>query len=257
MLTATLGGSVVIAAGGAGCSESSSDADDLAAGGPAETAEASMIYEERRIRLKPRSFPDYRTFVLESLWPRLAEAGHRPLCLLNGRVGAGSDDVVLIVGYDGYDAWQSAQPAITGAGPGDPPRSWIADEQARLMTPSPYRPTPTTPDDDRRAVYGLRRWWIEPDDWDEFARLSFEGVWPAMDHMGHWVLGQFRTAATTSPLEIVNLAGYRDAAHWEATRDPVEQGVPEEKVELLRTLGAARRALVHRSFVTLMTAHWP
>ena len=254
---AGLGGPVVIAAGGTGCSESAPDADDRAADGAAETPETVMIYEERRIQLKPGSFPDYRTFVLESSWPRLAEAGHRPLCLLNGRVGTGSENAVLIVGFDGYDAWQSAQPAIAGAGPGDPPRAWIASEQARLMTPSPYRPTPTTPDDDRRAVYGLRRWWIEPGDWEEFARLSFEGVWPAMDHMGHWVLGQFRTAATTSPLEIVNLAGYRDAAHWEATRDPVAQGVREDKVELLRTLGAERRALVLRSYVTLMTAHWP
>ena len=216
-----------------------------------------MIYEERRIQLLPGRFLDYRSFVLESLWPRMAEAGHRPLCLLNGRVGASTEDVVLIVGFDDYEAWQSAQSAIAGARADDPPRDGIGSEQARLMTPSPYRPTPTTPDEDRRAVYGLRRWWISPDDWEEFARLSFEGVWPAMDHMGHWVLGQFRTAATTSPLEIVNLAGYRDAAHWQATRSPLEHGVPEEKMELLRTLGAERRALVQRSFVTLMTAHWP
>jgi hypothetical protein len=108
-------------------------------------------------------------------------------------------------------------------------------------------------------VYGMRRWWIRPQDWPEMNRLSFEGVWPALDAMGHYVLGEFRDAATTSPLELVNLAGYRDAAHWRATRNPGDpvHGVAPELVERSRTLGRQRRGLVRRSYVCLMAAHWP
>jgi hypothetical protein len=44
------------------------------------------------------------------------------------------------------------------------------------------------------------------EDWEEFNQLSLEGIWPAMDYMGHYVLGMFRNAAHTSRLECVNLA---------------------------------------------------
>lgn len=61
----------------------------------------------------------------------------------------------------------------------------------------------------------MRRWWIHPEDWTEFNRLSYEGIWPAMDYMGHYVLGQFRNTATTARLECLNLAGYDDPTMWQ------------------------------------------
>ena len=119
-----------------------------------------MIYEERRIRLTPGCFRDYRTWVLERLWPRLAESGHRPLCLLNGLIGAAAEDVVLIVGFEDFDAWQAAQPALVGD-VRDGPRRWIESEEARPLLASAYRPDGPTQPEDRRPVYGLRRWWIQ------------------------------------------------------------------------------------------------
>ena len=56
-----------------------------------------MLYEERRIRLRSGAFPDYRRWVHSTLWPALEAAGHAPLCLLNGLIGAAVEDVVLIV----------------------------------------------------------------------------------------------------------------------------------------------------------------
>ena len=107
-------------------------------------------------------------------------------------------------------------------------------------------------------MYGVRRWWIQPDDWEPFFRLSFEGIWPAMDAMGHYVLGMFRDSATTMDhLECMNLAGYDDAHMWQDTRDPAAHGVAEELLFALETKGRARNALVLESFVCLMTAHWP
>ena len=130
-------------------------------------------------------------------------------------------------------------------------------QEARPLLASAYRPTGPTRPEDRRPVYGLRRWWIRPEDWLTFNRLSFEGVWPAMDHMGHWVLGQFRDAATTNPLAIINLAGYHDVGLWQATRTPAQHGVPAEELGKLATLGRQRNDIVILSYVCLMTAHWP
>lgn len=215
-----------------------------------------MIYEERRIKLKRGGFPGYRSWVLEKLWGKLIDAEHQPLCLLNGLIGASVEDVVIIVGFEDYDAWQHAQPLIAGDGKEALPREWIESEEVRLMLPSSYRPTGPTRKVDRRPVYGMRRWWVHPEDWQEFGRLSYNGVWPSLDYMGHHVLGQFRDAATTSPLEILNLAGYLDPAHWQATRNPELHGVPEALLEKTRTLRPQRNPLVLESFVCLMTAHW-
>ena len=121
------------------------------------------------------------------------------------------------------------------------------------------RPLPETPVEDRRPTYGLRRWMIDPAQWDHFTALSHDGVWPAMDYMGHRVLGQFRTAALTDPLEVTNLAGYRSVGNWHETRsgrDP-ESGVPEDLRKLLVDLGGERAGLVGRSWVQLTNAHWP
>ncbi len=214
-----------------------------------------MIYEERRIRLHPGSLRDYRTWALETMWPALTAAGHRPLCVLNGLIGAGAEEVVCFNGFEDFDAWQAAQPLL--AGDADGPRQWIASEEARPLLSSAYRPTGPTRPEDRRPVYGLRRWWIRPEDWLTFNRLSYEGVWPPLDHMGHWVLGQFRDAATTSPLAIINLAGYPDVAHWQYTRKPSEHGVPAELLEKFETLGRDRGKLVLSRHVCLMAAHWP
>ena len=216
-----------------------------------------MIYGERRIKLAQRSFGDYRRFVLESLWPQLLADGHQPLCLLNGLIGLGAEDVLLIVGFESYEHWLTAQPAIAGDGAGAAPRSWTEDESVRLMLASRDRPTGPTQPHERRSVYGARRWWINPEDWETFNQLSFHGVWPAMDQMDHWVLGQFRDAATLSSLEVLNLAGYHDPAHWQATRTPAEHGVPEAALGKLRTLERDRENLVLRSHVCLMQAHWP
>ena len=215
-----------------------------------------MLYEERRIQLHRGKFGDYRRWFLNTVWPSLEEKGHRPLCLLNGLIGAPVETVELIVGYSDYDAWLDGQAIYTDGTSQSDLVNWIASESVKLLTASPYRPNETVPTDHRRPVYGMRRWWIRPEDWPEFNRLSFEGVWPAIDHMGHYVLGQFRDAATTNPLEILNLAGYFDPAHWQATRTPGEHGVPDHKLEKLRTLGARRADIVISSHVCLMSAHW-
>ncbi len=216
-----------------------------------------MIYEERQLRLQPGTFRDYRNWVFGNAWPALEAAGHRPLCLLNGLIGAPAEAVLFICGFDTAEDWYQAQPLLAGENQQSIPGVCVQSESVQLLSASPYRPVYPAAPADRRPVYGVRRWWIDPENWARFNQLSFEGVWPALDHMGHRVLGQFRHLATTTPLETINLAGYHDVAHWQATRNPAAHGVPADLVERFSELVRERQSLVSRTFVRLMTAHWP
>ena len=121
------------------------------------------------------------------------------------------------------------------------------------------RPKPETPERDRRAVYGMRRFWIQPGDWREFVRHSAEGIWPRIESQDACILGLFRDAAVTEPLECVLLTGYHGAAHWEETRATSEafQRLPGDLRGTDEQARTGRNAMTLRSYVCLMTAHWP
>lgn len=215
--------------------------------------EAEMAYyEERRIDLRRGSFPAYRRYVHETLWPALEAAGARPLCLLNGLIGMGSEETYLFTGFPDLDAWARTQQTIAGRS------EWIAEERARLLVDSGVRPKDVTPVADRRAVYGMRRFWIQPPDWLAFVRNSAEGIWPRIEAQDARILGLFRDAATTEPLECVLLTGYHGPAHWGETRNHGDSSpsLSEQLREGSRRGGADRGAMTLRSYVCLMTAHW-
>ena len=178
------------------------------------------LYEERRIRLHSEGdWAAYREWALRTLWPALEAAGHAPVCVLNGLIGKGVQDVEVIVGYEGYEARQAAQSLFTSGGVSD----LVESEEVHLLLSSPYTADRGPHNhEERRAIYGVRRWWIQPGQWDEFVKLSFEGIWPAMDYMGHYVLGFFCQAesSSTGRLECVNLAGYDDGARSSRTAAP-------------------------------------
>lgn len=221
------------------------------------------LYEHRLTMVEPGRFREYRQLYLEQTWPRLAEAGLRPLCLLNPTIGGMPEEVHSFVGFPSWDDWQRGQEIIVGLGD-DAYRELrsglVVSETVQPQIAFSGRPLePETPLEDRRAVYGLRRWTIDPANWDLFTDLSENGVWPAMDAMDHRVLGQFRDAALTDPLLVTNLAGYRSVSHWHETRfamDPA-YGVPEELRDLLAERGRQRNAIVRHTWVQLMIAHWP
>lgn len=225
------------------------------------------IYEERRVILQRGAFPAYRHLVLETLWPALAAAGARPLCLLNGLIGAGAEETYSFTGFTDAEAWLRAQPVISGLTPEDGASSGplraraalIAQERVRLLLPTDVRPKAETPPGDRRAIYGMRRFTIAPSDWPDFVRHSAEGVWPRIEAQDARILGLFRDAATTEPLEATLLTGYHDPAHWQATRRGTAQVAALDPA--LREAGeraaAGRGDLTIRSAVRLMTAHWP
>ncbi|MGH2587859.1 MAG: hypothetical protein ACRDJE_23310 [Dehalococcoidia bacterium] len=224
-------------------------------------------YEERRVVLQPGALPAYRRLVHEALWPALAEAGARPLCLLSGLIGAPVAETYLFTGFPDAEAWVRAQPLLGGTDPeagrvealGEQRASLIVEERARLLVDCGVRPKAETPLGDRRAVYGLRRFWIRPADWPAFVRQSSEGIWPRIETQDACILGMFRDAAITDPLEAVLITGYHSPAHWQETRGHGETAptVSEALREGSRRAGTDRNALTLRSYVYLMTAHWP
>ena len=223
------------------------------------------LYEHRKTTLASGRFPEYRRVMMEQIWGRLDAAGLRPLCFLNVLIGGIPEETHTFIGYPSWDDWQRGQEIVTGVGDdaGAALRSLrreiVVDEQVRPMIAFSGCPLSVTPREDRRPTYGLRRWMIDPAQWDHFTHLSENGVWPAMDAIGHRVLGQFRTAALTDPLEVINLAGYHSAGHWHETRsvtDPAS-GAPEDLRRRFADLLAEREGLVGRSWVQLTNAHWP
>jgi hypothetical protein len=224
-------------------------------------------YEERRVIVRRGAFRDYRRFVHDSLWPALTDAGARPLVLLSGLIGAPAEETYLVTGFPDLESWQRCQYVLTGTSPddggvdsiGERRAALIEDERARLLIDSGVRPKEQTPTSDRRAVYGMRRFWIRPADWPSFIRQSAEGIWPRIEAQDACIFGLFRDAAVTEPMEALLLTGYHGPAHWQETRATSESfaqipdslRVPDEQAR------SDRNALTLRSYVCLMAAHWP
>jgi hypothetical protein len=126
------------------------------------------VFEQRRVILNRGAFPAYRRYIHETLWPSLAGAGARPICLLSGLIGAPNNETYLFTGFDDLAAWQRSQPLIAGSSPDDGGseasygvrQELIAEEQARLLVDSGVRPKASITPEDRRSVYGMRRFWI-------------------------------------------------------------------------------------------------
>lgn len=231
-----------------------------------------MIYEERRTVLRRGAVAEYRRLMLEEVWPLLTAVGARPLCLLSGLIGMPAEEMYAFAGYASASDWERLQLRALEGAPAGPEAAeagalraalarraeFVADERVRLLHPSGVRPKAVTPAEDRRAVYGMRRFWIRPGDWPDFVRHS-QGLWARIESQDARILGLFHDAAAAEPLEVTLLTGYHDAAHWDATRGWRDRSadVPADLWEQGQRSAAARNALTLRSFVCLMTAHWP
>ena len=220
------------------------------------------LYEHRVTTVKPGRFGDFCQLYLKETWRRLADAGYRPLCLLNPTIGGMPEEVHSLVGFPSWDDWSIGQEIITGLGDDayrGVRRDLVLSEAVRPRIAFSGRPLSETPESDRRPVYGVRRWTIDPANWDRFMDLTENGVWPALDVMGHRVLGTFRDAALTDPLEVLNLAGYRSVGNWHETRSGADpsSGVPEQLRQIFIEQRRERISLVRHTWVQLMNVHWP
>jgi len=208
------------------------------------------LFEERRTTLAAGAFKDYETLSRETLWPSQSKHGGRVLCRLCGHMGEPAPFLVTLTAYPDFSAWQAAQAA------GLPDRFYdlVEAEEVRLLRAITSRPKRPVPREDRRPLYGYRRFFFRNRDLDEVADLSENGVWPRFESHGCAVLGLWTPTAATDPQEVILITGYHSLAHWEETRlnQTMPEGFDPKLWELGREAALARGRLTLRSWVTMM-----
>lgn len=210
-----------------------------------------MIYEERRIRIVPRSLGQFLTVAREETWPRLAEHGGGLLALFGGMIGDPANQLLQVSRFPSFEAWQDGQAAY-----GPARASHVEHESVRPLRSISGRPKPELPVDDQRPVYGIRTFIVRYEDLDELARRSEDGVWVMFEAVESRILGMWTTLARTEPQEVLLATGYKSVAHWEETRGRIERpaGYDEAAWRQAEELAAGRNALIRSSSVALMRA---
>ncbi len=211
-----------------------------------------MIFEERRTLVNPEHLEEYLAVRRAQLWDRTRASGGEVVCLLGGLIGNPNNELVQITSWQSIDAWQEAQTSGSATFP-EPHQT----EEVRLLRAISSRPKTVILPEDRRPVYGFRRFFIDPRDIDEFVHCSENGIWPRIEAMGACILGLWTTAYSTNPQEIVLVTGYHSPSHWEQTR---YEGAPPAGVgrALWDNEDALRRRRVEmtlKSWVCLMRAY--
>jgi len=212
-----------------------------------------MIYEERLTLTHAKSADAYLEHVKSNLHPQLNKEGGEPLCLLSGLIGDPANQYLQMTAFEDVQEWEAAQSKIP-----PPPSDLIESETVRLLRPIASRPKPQIPEEDRRAVYGCRRFQIDPANLADFVDSSQNGIWPRIESQGACILGLWTTIATTQPMDILLLTGYHSPTHWEETRvtssqqAEVDQGLRAQE----SPLRDRRVDISQQTWVRLMRAHW-
>jgi hypothetical protein len=210
-----------------------------------------MLYEERTTQVRQGAAGDYVRWHRQDHRGVIHDNGGRLLCMMSGLIGAPATELLQVTRYPDFEAWERAQSVVS------PRRAELVEgEEVRLLRAIAARPKETLPDEDRRAVYGYRRFFTRAADLDEFAYCSGDGVWPRIEAQGACILGLWTTVASTEPQEVVLLTGYHGPAHWEETRGslPMPEGFDPELWERGQRLGARRNELTLKSWVKLLRA---
>tara|TARA_B100000315_G_scaffold214078_1_gene212390 strand:- start:2493 stop:3170 length:678 start_codon:yes stop_codon:yes gene_type:complete len=213
-----------------------------------------VIYELRQTTLRSHGLDDYVRQTREKPWPRPDTADAKLVCRLSGLVGYPPEEVLEVVRFPNLEAWTRAQQELSENGL--PEKGLIEKQEVRLFRSISSRPKAVVPAEDRRAIYGYRRFFIRPAGLDEFVHCSENGIWPRIEAQGACILGLWTTLAATVPLEVMLLTGYHGPAHWEETRDTGARP-PNIDPDLWNTslkLATRRRAMTIRSWVCLMRA---
>ena len=213
-----------------------------------------MIYEERTVSVRRGRTQDYTKIFREQVKPAIEAEGGEVLRLVSGLIGAPATELIGISRFADFAAWERAQERVTANRPdtGD----FVDSEQVRLLKSIASRPKQTIPAEDRRVVFGYRRFFIEPKDLDDFVRYSEDGIWPRVEAEGASVLGLWTPLASTAPLEIVLLTGYHSATNWEQTRvnQPMPDHFDEEMRQKCTEMYKLRYEIPYKTWVQLMQA---
>jgi hypothetical protein len=200
---------------------------------------------------------EYDTIRIERAgWPRLREAIHGPVDdathaaggalvgLFAGTIGFASDEGVVLRAWPDESAMADHAANTLAA-------TDVIESCDRLGLIATRRPTEAT-SLRTPGVYAHRWFWINEDDWEEFARLSEEGIWPYFESDGCSIAGLWRTR-DQGRLQVLLLTRYASVAHWERTRlqGDVPTGADAGLYRRAQEAGRRRAELAERSIVRL------
>ncbi len=204
-----------------------------------------MIYDYRTIRTRRGAWREVADGVRGAAVD-VERGGGAVLGLFAGMIGFASDEGVVI------SAWPDADAATTGGNALIAVLRDVVESTDERLAPT-ARPLDAAPVREP-GVYAHRWFWLQPQDWPEFQRLSEEGVWPYFESDGCRIIGLWRSMEPGQPARSLLLTRYPTVAHWERTRlqspDP-PPGADERLYRQAQDAGRRRNELTERSIVRL------
>ena len=113
------------------------------------------------------------------MWPSLESHGGKVICLMKGLIGLSPTTLVQLTSYNDTQAWDGSQDSWPSL-----PEQFVERETVRVLKPISQRTKNVIPVEDRRPVYGYRKFIISPNDLSEFVTCSENGIWPRIKPMG-------------------------------------------------------------------------
>ena len=221
----------------------------------------SYVFEERWLDLKQTDLTDNTSFITafkvlkEEVWPRITKSGGLVYCLLRGMIGTPPNRLVQITRYPDVLTWEREQFSFNQY-----LEDIIETEEIRLLKAITSRPKDPFPIEDRRTIYTYRRFYINPENIEEVAHLSYNGVWPLYEKWDVITFGLFTPIDLTKEQEVILISGYKNLGHWEETRVYLNKSRPEAIEEKIWNDGLSmlnkRSKLIKRTTVSTMWSHY-
>lgn len=204
------------------------------------------VYEYRTVRVNRGSWPRLVDAVFGPVDAATRDAGGSVFALCAGLIGFASDEGTLLRAWpDGDTLAREADRTLAAAGV-------VIESTVERLVPT-ARPLDATPPR-TPGVYAHRWFWLQAQDWDEFQRLSVDGVWPFFESDGCQIVGLWRSAGPGPVCKSLLLTRYPSVAHWERTRlqspEPPD-GAREDLYRRAQDAGRRRAELTERSIVRL------
>jgi hypothetical protein len=204
------------------------------------------LYEYRTIRIQRAGWRVLPRDVGAAFSRATSAAGGAVYALFAGMIGFATDEGVLMRTWRDDDAFATNGERTMTALPG------IVESRAERLVVG-VRPLDASPPHGD-GVYAHRWFWLQPQDWAEFQRLSDEGVWPYFESDGCNIIGLWRSAEPGPLAKALLITRYPSVAHWERTRlqsPDAPPGADERLYRAAQDAGRRRAELTERSIVRL------
>jgi len=204
------------------------------------------VYEYRTLTIARGAWGKLARSYFGALAEATKQAGGTPFLLCAGMIGFASDEGVLMRAWQDSDALAAQGARTMSAAEG------VTGSSVERLVPTARPVTNAAPTEP--GVYAHRWFWIQPQDQDEFVRISDEGVWPFFEADGCRIVGLWRSMEPGPLAKLLLITRYRDVAHWERTRPQEPEPPPgaDERLYAMSRNAVRRRAeLTQRSIVRL------